>query len=245
MLKPRPFNWLRFIRVILYTFTAIFYFLTIGEDIYGGSANVGGFILNRCLFYIAETVLLAILYVRSRKTPEQFDSEYSEKTVNIKKAVDTGFMMIIIVTLLALAEMIPVISFPRYDISGDAVNGPLAVLLLTVVMTALYFFVMGKFRRTEEKNELLKPPPPVKEEFYAFLPADDEKKEEAFDSEVDDELIPDEEDFRRNLQQISAAPQSEQLWECPFCGYLNLSDSRQCSFCGAESEQRKENNNDR
>lgn len=214
MLKPRPFNRLRFIRVILYSITAIYYFLMIGGDIYGASANVGGFILNRCPVYIAEAALLSILYARSRRTPEQFYSEYFQRTENVKKAVDTVFIMIIIITLLAVVELIPVIVYLSGDIFNGSANGPLAVLLLTAVMSAFYFLAIRKFYRLEEQNELLKPPPPEREDFYAFIhsnEANDGKQEEAAETEP------------------------EQEWsKCPDCGSENPPQLRQCVFCGGE-----------
>lgn len=214
MLKPRPFNRLRFIRVILYSITAIFYFLMIGGDIYGASANVGGFILNRCPFYIAEAALLSILYARCRKTPEQFGSEYFQRTENVKKAADTGFIMIIIITLLAVVELIPVIVYLSGDIFHGSANGPLALLLLTAAMSVFYFLVVRKFYGLEEQNELLKPPPPKKDDFYAFIysnEANDGKQEEAAETEP------------------------EQEWsKCPGCGSENPPQLRQCVFCGGE-----------
>ena len=214
MLKPRPFNRLRFIRTVLYSLTGIIYFLQIGNDIYGTNANVGRFILDRCLFYIAEAVLLAILYVRSRKTPELYGGNYFTRTENFKKAADTGFIMIIIITLLALGELIPVIVYLSNDIFNGAVNGPLSVLLLTAVTSALYFFVIRKFYRLEEQNELLKPPPPEPDDFYAFIHSDDGKREET----------------------EAAEPE----WnKCPRCGSENPSQLRQCVFCGGELDSGK------
>ena len=198
---------LKGIRFVLYSFTAIFYFLMIGDDIYGGSANVGGFILNRCLFYIAEAALLTVLYIRCRKKPEGFCDEYFQKTVSFKKAADTCLMMIIIVTVFAAAEMIPFISYLSYDIFHGSVNGPLAVLLLTAAISVLHFLVVRKFFRLEEQNELLKPPPPKQEDIYAFVRSADENRED----------------------------KEESQWKlCTLCGAENPPQLRQCVFCGGE-----------
>lgn len=228
MLKPRPFNRLRFIRVILYIFTALFYFLTIGEDIYGGSANVGGFILNRCLFYIAEAVLITVLYVRSRKTPEQFNSEYFQKTENVKKAADTCFMMIIIVTVFAVGELIPVVVYLSNDIFHGSANGPLVLLLLTLATSAFYFLVIRKFYRLEEQNELLKPTP-KQVDFYAFIRSADDKRED--DAEL----------FDREKPVVSDETEAEQEWrKCSACGSENPTQLRQCVFCGRELDSGKD-----
>ena len=241
-------NRLRRIRFILYSLTAIYCFFQIGTDIFGVYADVGRFILDRCLFYIAEAVLLPMLYVRSRKMPEQFDSGYFQKTVSFKKAVDTCLVMIIIVTLFAFAEMVPVLVYLPYDIFNGAANGPLVVLLLTGVASVLYFFVIRKFFRLEKQNELLKPSPPEREELYAFIHSDDGTQEETAETELPDEdmpdaaslvdeTVPDEETFQQYLQQISLlnrSHESAQLWECPFCGSLNPADSESCNFCGCK-----------
>ena len=264
MLKPRPFNRLRFIRGILYGITAIFYFLMIGSDIYGGSVNVGSFILNRCPLYIVEAVLLSILYIRSRKTPEQFNGVYFKNTVRFKQAADTCFMMIIIVTVFAVGELIPVIVYLSNDIFHGAANGPLALLPITGVTSALHFFVARKFYRLEEQNELLKPPPPEEDDFYAFIHSNDAQQEETAETEpspedmpdvtdLSDEAVPDGEELQRHLRQIALLSRNcdpIQLWECPLCGSLNSDGSGRCEFCGADrenkafSEQRKEENDD-
>ena len=250
MLKYKP-NRLRQIRLILYSLTAIFYFLMIGNDIFGAQANIGRFVLDRCLLYIAEAVLLTILYIRSRKMPEQFDNEYFQQTVNFKKAADTCLVMIIIVTLFAFAEMVPVLLYKPNGIFNVAAGGPLVVLLLTGVTSALYFFVIRQFFRLEEQNELLKPPPPERKDIYAFIHSDDGIQEETAETELPyenmsdpaslpDETVPDEETFQRYLRQISLLNRSHepaQLWECPFCGSLNPADSESCNFCGCKPEQ--------
>ena len=183
--------------------------------------------------------------------PEQFDSEYFQKTVNFKKAVDTCLVMIIIVTLFAFAEMVPVLVYLPYDIFNGAANGPLAVLLLTGVTSVLYFFVIRKFFRLEEQNELLKPPPPERKDIYAFIHSDDGSQEERAETELSgedmpdaafliDETVPDEETFQQYLQRISLLNRSHepaQLWGCPFCGSLNPADSESCNFCGCRSKQ--------
>ena len=246
------FNRLRLIRFILYSLTAIYYFLEIGSDILGVHANIGQFVLNRCLFYIAEAVLLIILYIRCRKKPDRFNDEYFQKTADFKKAVDTCLVMIIIVTLLAFVEMVPVLVYLPYDIFHGAANGPLAVLLLTAVTSALYFFVIRKFFRLEEQNELLAPLP-EQDDFYAFIHSNDGAQAETAEKELPDEdmpdaaslldeAVPDEEIFQRHLHQISLLNRSydpAQLWECPLCGSLNPADSEQCSFCGGELNEGK------
>ena len=242
---------LRQIRFILYSLTAIFYFIKVGDDIFGTQANIGRFVLDRCLFYVAEAVLLTILYIRSRKMPEQFDSEYFQQTVNFKKAADTCLVMIIIVALFAFAEMVPVIVYLPYDIFNGAASGPLVVLLLTGVTSALYFFVIRKFFRLKEQNDLLKPTPPEREDLYAFIHSNDGSQEKTAETEpaveymsdaasLIDETVPDDETFQRCLQQISLLNRSyepAQLWECPFCGSLNPADSESCNFCGCKPKQ--------
>lgn len=139
------------------------------------------------------------------------------------------------------------------------------ILTWIVAMTVLMFFAISKFNQakkiaiflenrpkkkqgnvfqTETDTEDTAIPEKQTELFEVFEETDSATMEEAETASMEAvDLIPDEEEFKKHLHQISdlnAADDSlndKGQRECPFCGSINNREDKQCSFCGVELEQ--------
>lgn len=122
------------------------------------------------------------------------------------------------------------------------------ILPSTIATTALMYITIIRFLKARKLAAFLEHRPEKKQENLFKQETDLEEaapKEEQpklLEEPSEDELIPDGEDFQRQLQQISAAipaPEPKQQRECPLCGWMNDPDGEQCSFCGGELDGRK------
>lgn len=133
------------------------------------------------------------------------------------------------------------------------------ILSCTVATTVFMFFAISKFYKAKKLAIFLDNRPTKKQERNVFQMNTDretvpERQGELFEMAEDNsviyenadveeaELIPDEEEFKQHIHQISDLnPVNDQTVkeqrECPLCGSLNNLEDKQCSFCGAELEQ--------
>ena len=231
----------------LYGLTIAYSFVIAGTSM-GDTSYVAGYLIQRIGFYFAEVVFLLIGLIRCNRLFSKYDYEYFQKTEAIFEAAECCFVTIAIITVISVAAMVPIFIFlPKNVFEHGAANGLLVSLLIVGLVFLFYLLVMKRFDMVKKKRGEIKNPLGEKpEDFFAFIHSPDEKDKEPTDeempdaSELLDDFVPDEEDFRRHLQRISAAnpsPQPQQLWECPFCGSLNTPDSRSCSFCGADHNE--------
>lgn len=248
----QTFNKLGLIRAILYSLTAAVYFLLLGADMFGVTANVGLMLLERCPFYIAEAVLLVISHARCRRVNKRFDKEYFKKTVSFVKAAETFFVMIIIITWLVLMELLWIFVYLREELYRGAANGPIAVTLLTLAILLPYIIVKRAYRKAEKKNELFGSEGETLEEFYSFIHGADGKRDRGPDlqmpdaSSLLDDAVPVSWETKPHPIQAydddlpPAHDEPAQLWECPLCGSLNPISSEKCNLCGGRYESSSE-----
>lgn len=210
--------------------------------------------------FIIVTALLVMVLVRCGKLMKNFDQDRYVETKKMQSAAETLFIMTAIFTLFVIVRAVAyMVTQPQFFFGGSTWLSYFLMILLAVGLLGLFQFTSSKLIQVQQQKSLIDRPPLVKqEEFFAFsntavidetTEEEEEDTEDPPDKEMPDasalleELVPDEEDFKQHIQHMSApapadeAPQSEQLWECPFCGFLNLSDGGQCDFCGAESKR--------
>lgn len=226
--------------LILYGLTVVYCFIISGAGM-GDTSHVGSFLAQRALFYIAQAVLLVIAAIRCRRLFSRYDEDYVRMTQKIFDAVECCFVMIAIVSVFGIVEIIPIFVFLPGRIFDGAANGLLALLLLTVLTFVFYNIVTSRFHTVKKQKWKIKSSQSENpDSFFAFIHSADEKRNKSAEKNfapLFDDLVPDEEDFRRHLQQISVInPTAEpnQLWECPRCGAVNSMNSLQCDFCGAD-----------
>lgn len=235
---------LKALEYILYGLTAAYSFALAGFN-GGNTGDVASYLVQRAVFYLIESVLLFIAMIRCGRLYSEYDDDYFMSTERIFAAADCCFVMIAIVTVFSVAGMLPIFVFlPERVFKGGAAKGLFVSLLVTGAIAAFYIIVTKKFEAVKKRRgEIKNPQLESLEEFYSFSNLPDEKEERPPEAEMPDaaalldEAIPDEEEFAPHLQHISLINNSDmpnQLWECPFCGYLNPSDSEKCDFCGAE-----------
>ena len=202
---------------------------------------------------VVDAVLLCAVRIRCKELLKDFDDDRYLSARKLLSISETCFVMVIIFMVFSLVRMAYYMVFqPNYFFAGGLWFVYLIQILPTALLWVFFHCTSAKLLQVQRQKSLIDNPPLMnQEEFFAFsntANAEDKSEEELPDTEMPDasalldELVPDEEDFKRHLQQISDqappnAPQQEQLWECPFCGFMNLSDSGQCDFCGAESKQ--------
>lgn len=234
---------------VLYGFTVLYGFVIVVLGMGDTGARVDLYIIQRAGFYIAEGVLLIMGWTRCVRLYSDFDLGYFEGTARIFSAAECCFVMIGILTMLSVVGMIPIFFFlPQNVFENGAADGLIVELLIVGLIFLFYLFVMKKYDMAKRKKEEAKHPSWEKTEKFSALiygSVEQRKKAPAYiceETEILDELVPDEADFRRHLQHISDVnppPAPEQQWECPLCGFMNdLDDSggRQCAFCGGEPE---------
>lgn len=231
--------------LILYVLTVLYCFIISGTGM-GDTGHVDSYLAKRALFYIIEAGLLVMAAIRCRRLLSRYDEDYFRSTQKLFDAVERCFVPIAIVSVFGVVEMIPIVVFLPSRISDGAANGLVVLLLLTGLTFVLYNIVTSRFymvkkqrwKITHSKSESL-------EDFFSFIHSSERQKEPATEKMSDpliDDLVPDEEDFRRHLQRISGTntnppAESKQPWECHCCGTTNRTDSLQCMLCGADRRQ--------
>ena len=243
---------------MMYALTIVYSFALAAGN-YGYTNHVASYLAQRGGFYLGEMILLVVGWIRCSRLYSNFDQEYFNGTEKIFAAADTLFVLIAIVTVISAAAMLPIFIFlPKRIFEDGAASGLIVELLIVALVFVFYLLVMQRFDMVKRKKEEMKHPLGEKtEDFFAFIHGMDEKQEDMKKPTNDeipdvsallDETIPDEEEFQRHLQRISILSHNDdpvQLWECSFCGSLNPDGSRRCDFCGADCEQRKEDNDER
>lgn len=201
---------------------------------------------GRIPFYLVEAVLLTIVFIRSRKLLKEYDSDYFETTNKLLRGSEVCFVMIIIVTVFAVAGAIPtfIMTPQKVFFEGGAV-GLFVLLLFTALIWAFYNATTTRYHKVIEKKAQTDNPPSEKlEDFFAFIHSPEEKQEQTELLTDTDEEMPDvsalleealsAEGELRHIPITDHVSEPAQLWECPICGSLNPANSPQCDFCGTD-----------
>lgn len=233
---------------LLYILTIMYGFVLAGFNV-GDSVYVSSYLAQRAGFYLAEVLFLAIVWIRCNKLQSNYNDDYFKETEKLFSAADTCFVMIAIITVFSVAGLLPIFVFlPENVFENGAANGLIVSLLVVGLLFAFYLIVSKRFDIVKKQRGEIKNPLSEKtEDFFAFINSADEKEEPDREEMPDafhlpEDLVPSREDFQRHMQQIYT-PEPKQLWECPYCGSLNTSDSEQCGFCGADTDKSKEDKN--
>lgn len=208
-------------------------------------------IRGRVQFHLVVMVLLTIVLVRSRKLLKKYDSNYFETTEKILRGSEICFVLVIIVTVFAVAGAIPTfILLPKKVFFEGGAAGLFWLMLFTAMTWALHNVTSNQINKVIKQREEEKYPLSEKlEDFFSFIHSMDEKQEEltAYTEDLPDEM-PDasalldeafsDGDEVQHIPIIDHVSVPAELWECPICGSLNSNHSEQCDFCGSDRESK-------